>query len=48
MQETEIKDDNAKKHTIIDMSKLSEMIQDNLQKEKEKIKINEDNEKRNK
>ena len=38
VQETEIKEDTSKKHTIIDMSRLAELIQDNLQKEKEKNK----------
>jgi len=41
LQENEIKDDSAKKHVIIDMTKLSELIQDNLQKEKEKNKSSE-------
>lgn len=35
VQESESKDDSVKKHLIIDMSKLSELIQDNLQKEKD-------------
>lgn len=38
VQEQEVKDDGAKKHIIIDMSKLSETIQTHLQKEKEKNK----------
>lgn len=44
VQETEAKDDTTVKRTIIDMSKLSEMIQDNLQKEKQKNKINDEKE----
>lgn len=38
VQESDVKDDN-KKHIILDMSKLSELIQDNLEKEKQKNKI---------
>lgn len=38
VQDNEIKDDSEKKHVIIDMSKLAELIQDNLQKEKDKNK----------
>jgi hypothetical protein len=46
VQEVEAKDDTTVKRTIIDMSKLSELIQDNLQKEKAKNKLNDDNDKR--
>lgn len=38
VQENEIKDDGQKKHIIMDMSRLSEQIQEQLQKEKEKNK----------
>jgi len=38
LQETELKDNPNKKTTIIDMSKLSELIQDKLKTEKEKNK----------
>ena len=46
VHEAEAKDDTTVKRTIIDMSKLSEMIQDNLQKEKEKNRINENESKK--
>jgi len=45
VQESETKDDTVKKHVILDMSKLSEIIQDNLQKEKD---INSNRDKENK
>lgn len=41
VQENEIKDDSQKKHIIMDMSRLAEQIQEQLQKEKEKNKSQE-------
>ena len=37
VQESEVKQEDATKHTIIDMTKLTELIQNNVQKENERI-----------